>query len=99
MAKKQFEIRLLEQEYHMLPHLVESFKKVIIDLKEDEHNLELKMERLRICMECMASNKTDTLAACHKSALHTAKSVLESSLLDEAMVNFCWSGLAGYCNI
>ena len=44
MAKKQFEIRLLEQEYHMLPHLVESFKKVIIDLKEDEHNLDLKME-------------------------------------------------------
>lgn len=95
MAKKQFEIRLLEQEYHMLPHLVESFKKVIIDLKEDEHNLELKMERLRICMECMALNKADTLAACHKSALHTAKSVLESSLLDEAMVVFTTLTSAG----
>jgi senataxin len=95
MATKQFEIRLLEQEYLMLPHLVENFKKVIIDLKEDEHNLELQMARLRVCMECMVSNKAETLAACHKSALHTAKSVLESSILDGAMVVFTTLTSAG----
>jgi senataxin len=95
MAKKQFEIRLLEQEYCMLPHLVESFKKVIIDLKEDEHNYELQMARLRVCIECMTANKANTLAACHKNSLYTAKSVLESSLLDEAMVVFTTLTSAG----
>jgi hypothetical protein len=55
MATKQFEIRLLEQEYLMLPHLVENFKKVIIDLKEDEHNLELQMARLRVCVPQVCS--------------------------------------------
>jgi hypothetical protein len=95
MAKKRFEILLLEQEYLMLPHLAESFRKVISDLKEDEHNFDLQMARLRVCMECMAANKADTLAACHKSALYTAKSVLESSLLDEAMVVFTTLTSAG----
>jgi hypothetical protein len=95
MAKKQFEIRLVEQEYLMLPHLVESFKKVIIDLKEDEHNFELQMARLRQCIECMEANKAETLAACHKTSLYTVKSVLESSLLDEAMVVFTTLSSAG----
>lgn len=95
MSKKQFEIRLLEQEYLMLPHLVESFKKVIIDLKEDEHNFELQMSRLKSCMQCMTENKVETLAACSKSALHIIKSVLESSILDEAMVVFTTLTSAG----
>jgi senataxin len=95
MAAKQFEIQLLEQEYVMLPYLVENFKKVIIDLKEDEHNLEQQMSRLRVCLECMTANKADTLAACHKSSLYTAKSVLESSILDGAMVVFTTLTSAG----
>jgi len=95
MAKKQFEILLLEQEYRMLPHLVESFKKVLIDLKEDEHNLELQMKRLKVCIDCTTDCKADTLAACHKSALFIAKSVLESSLLDQAMVVFTTLTSAG----
>ena len=95
IAKKQFEILLLEQEYHMLPHLVESFKKVLIDLKEDEHNLELQLKRLKVCIDCTTECKADTLAACNKSALFTAKSVLESSLLDQAMVVFTTLTSAG----